>query len=750
MKVPLSECISPNFVDLHKAVKSEEYTEYWLRGGRGSTKSSFVSLEIILGILRDPKANVVVFRRYENEIRDSVFGQLTWAINKLGIEESFKFQVSPFKIIYKPTGQQIIFKGSDNPLKIKSINLGKGYIKYAWFEEVDQFGGMEELRNILQSIFRGTMEKQISFYSYNPPKSARSWANAETKIEKPGRIVHHSDYRDVPREWLGTTFLENAMHLKITNPEAYRHEYLGEEIGTGLEVFNNVTLRTIPDGEIQYFDNYYQGLDFGYAADPMAFGQKHFDSKRKTLYIFFEITGHGLKNSVFVDMLTPEQKANLTMADGAEPKSIDELHQDYGMNIMGAKKGPGSVEHGIKWLKDLEEIVIDPERCPLAAKEFINYALQVNQNGEVISKYPDKDNHCFTGDTMISTLVGHRRIDEIKVGELVHTRMGLRPVTKVFDNGLKEVVTIKLLNGKSLTLTDTHHIITKAGEVEFRDLSSSDFVYYEVDGWKIIETENRKLSFIVAKNIDAIRIVRGVLTGYITSDLYKAEKGSTSILQSIEMRLVRFQRIITYTIKMVTLLITLSGTWPVWKVLNICRNISKSTVKSIRKLSEKILTIFGTSRKSGMLQKKAENGIGSMRKKSSRIDRLSPETVITAGKVMKSMTFPQKVIPGSAQTSVNPPGEELLVSTMYRESVPGVGRPSRSTNILNRNSVPVRVERVYDIEVEGAHEYFANGLLVHNCIDAVRYGCVHLINTARAEKRRSKFKANPIPVLSRW
>ena len=371
---------------------------YILSIGKGvivhnSTKSSFISVEIILAIIKNPEINVVVFRRYENEIRDSVFGQLTWAINKLGVEGSFKFQVSPFKIIYVPTGQQIIFKGADNPLKIKSINLGKGYIGIGWWEECDQFGGMEEIRNILQSIFRGTNEKQIALFSYNPPKSARSWVNAETRVEKSGRFVHYSDYRSVPPEWLGTTFLTNAEHLKRTNFTAYEHEYLGKEVGTGLEVFNNVTLRPITDGEIAGFDNYYQGLDFGFAADPLAFIQMHFDKYNRRLYLFFEISGTGIKNSVFVEKLTEEQKTDLTMADKAEPKSITELKEDYGMNIMGAEKGPGSIEHGIKWLQDLNEIIIDPERCPLAGKEFINYALKMNREGEVISKYPDKENH---------------------------------------------------------------------------------------------------------------------------------------------------------------------------------------------------------------------------------------------------------------------------------------------------------------------------------------------------------------------
>jgi PBSX family phage terminase large subunit len=295
--------------------------------------------------------------------------------------------------VYEPTGQMIIFKGADNPKKIKSINLGTGYIKYAWFEEVDQFGGMEEIRNILQSIFRGTTKRQVAFYSYNPPKSARSWVNAETRVYKEGRRVHFSDYRDVPKHWLGSTFIDNALHLKSINEEAYNHEYLGLETGTGLEVFNNVTIRPITDKEISYFDRIGQGLDFGYTNDPLAFEQAQVDIKKKRVYIFFEISGVKIKNRVFAERLSDDQKAELTMADMANPKDIDDLHDEYNMNIIGAEKYPGSVDHGTKYLADLEEIIIDPVRCPRAATEFVNYALNVDRQGKPISKYPDKDNH---------------------------------------------------------------------------------------------------------------------------------------------------------------------------------------------------------------------------------------------------------------------------------------------------------------------------------------------------------------------
>lgn len=420
MNVRISEVIASNFKELHRDFKTDEATEYILRGGRGSTKSSFLSLQICLGIVRDPEANAVIFRRFENEIRDSVFAQLQWAINILGMDELWRAYTSPFRLVYEPTGQMILFKGADNPKKLKSLKLAKGYLKFGWFEEVDQFSGMDEVRNIQQSIFRGGNQKQVALFSYNPPKSSRSWINEEVKQPKPGRIVHSSTFLTVPPAWLGKTFLEHAEHLKTVNEDAYKHEYLGEETGTGLEVFTNVTIRKITNKQTHYFDNRHQGLDFGYAADPLCFIQGHFDSKKRCLWIFFELQGTKITNSSFADRLSEDRRTDITMADSSEPKSIDELRDEHDVNVMAVDKWPGSVEHGIKYLQDLEEIIIDAQRCPLAAKEFINYALNTTRQGEVISKYPDRGNHSIDAVRyMMSQVIKQAKIDKRKGGHKV-------------------------------------------------------------------------------------------------------------------------------------------------------------------------------------------------------------------------------------------------------------------------------------------------------------------------------------------
>ncbi|MDD3243084.1 MAG: PBSX family phage terminase large subunit [Eubacteriales bacterium] len=254
---------------MHRDIRSHGHTHYWLKGGRGSTKSSFLSLEIVLGMMRDPDACAAVYRRVGVTLQESVYAQLVWAINALGVAAYWRTGKSPMELEYRPTGHKILFRGADDPAKSKSIKLSRGYFKFLWFEELSEFGGMDDIRTITQSVIRGGGPVAI-FYSYNPPKSAQNWVNAECLVPRPDRLVHHSTYLDVPPEWLGAAFLAEADMLRLTNETAYRHAYLGEVTGTGGQVFDNLRVREIARDERETFARRCNGLDFGFAVDPDA------------------------------------------------------------------------------------------------------------------------------------------------------------------------------------------------------------------------------------------------------------------------------------------------------------------------------------------------------------------------------------------------------------------------------------------------------------------------------------------------
>ena len=213
----LSQCIGKGFYELHRDIREGRHTHYWLKGGRGSGKSSFLSLELLLGLLEDEEANGVILRKLAVNLRDSVYAQMLWAIEALGVEEEWEQRVSSMELICKRTGQKILFRGCDDPRKLKSIKFQQGYAKFIWYEEADEFGGMAELRSLNQSLLRGGEAFRI-FYSYNPPKYARSWVNQEMREERADRLIHHSTYREMPEEWLGSQFLMEADYIRKRHP----------------------------------------------------------------------------------------------------------------------------------------------------------------------------------------------------------------------------------------------------------------------------------------------------------------------------------------------------------------------------------------------------------------------------------------------------------------------------------------------------------------------------------------------------
>lgn len=393
MTCKLSELVSPAFSDSHKAIKNGDINELVEKGGRGGAKSSYISIEVILLLLQHPDCHAVVMRRVANTLRTSVYAQICWAIAALGISSRFRCTVSPMECIYIPTGQKIMFFGMDDPGKLKSIKVPFGYIGIAWFEELDQFDGEEQIRNVEQSLFRGG-PFSFCFKSFNPPAMARNWANRYVLESKPGKLVHHSTYQTTPEAWLGPRFLADAEHLKATNETAYRHEYLGEVVGCGTAVFENLEIRAITDAEIEKFDRITSGVDWGWYPDPWAFNRMHYDAGRRTLYIFDELTRRRTSNqdtAALVNARIPEDE--LVIADSSEEKSVSD-YCAFGVRCRGAEKGPGSVNYSMKWLQSLPKIVIDPERCPDTAKEFLEYEYERDaKTGEVLEGYPDLNNH---------------------------------------------------------------------------------------------------------------------------------------------------------------------------------------------------------------------------------------------------------------------------------------------------------------------------------------------------------------------
>ena len=400
MRIKSNTIFAKKYNKLFLWIMKHEYTEYTLTGGRGSCKSSFISLCIIILIVMFPQFNALIIRKNANTLRTSVYEQIIWAIERLGLRSRFKIpksETSALPIVYRRkngTKQYIIFRGCDNPEKIKSIKIASGYFGIIWFEEKTEFTPAE-IQNVKVSAMRGGSQFYV-FESYNPPSAKRHWCNTDARTPKKDRVVFHTTYLDIPREWLGEAILNEIEHTKNTNERAYRNIFLGEATGTGLNIFENVELREITDEEIAAFDFFYSGIDWGYYPDPFAYSTSSYNAAKQTLYIFDELYLNKRGNYEAFKDLTEHMEAHgmsiatdRITADSAEPKSVADF-RSWGGNVRGAIKGIGSRDASFKWLQGLRRIVIDPARCPRIADEFTLYEHEIDKRtGEVMSGYPD-------------------------------------------------------------------------------------------------------------------------------------------------------------------------------------------------------------------------------------------------------------------------------------------------------------------------------------------------------------------------
>lgn len=395
MKRKLSQFIFAVFFVVWRAALNPKILHIVCKGGRGSGKSSIIAHIFVQLLMRFP-ANAVGIRKIDNTIELSIFEQIKWAIEEQGVSHLFKINKSPMKITYKSRGNYMVFRGAQEPERIKSLKSANFPFVFAWIEELAEFKTEDEVTTITNSLLRGELDNGLFykfFYSYNPPKRKQSWVNKkyETQFQPDNTFVHHSTYLDNP--FISKQFIEEAEAAKERNELRYRWEYMGEAIGSGVVPFDNLVFRTIPDDEFNRFDNIRQGEDFGYAIDPYAFVQWHYDKKKRTIYAMDENYGVKISNRESAKWIKNKGYGEReTTGDSSEPKSIAE-QKEYGIRVKGAKKGPDSVEYGERWLDDLDAIVIDPKRTPNIAREFENIDYETDKDGNPKAKLEDKDNH---------------------------------------------------------------------------------------------------------------------------------------------------------------------------------------------------------------------------------------------------------------------------------------------------------------------------------------------------------------------
>lgn len=395
----LSEFLPKAFHPVWRAAVAEEILNIVCKGGRGSGKSSDIA-HIIVQLLMRYAVNAVGIRKVDNTIELSIFEQMKWAIEEQGVSHLFKVNKSPMRITYMPRGNYMVFRGAQDPERIKGLKSSKYPFAISWIEELAEFKTEEEVTTITNSLLRGELGDGLFykfFFSYNPPKRKQSWVNKkyETSFQPSNTFVHHSTYLDNP--FISKQFIAEAEATKERNERRYEWEYEGKAVGSGVVPFDNLVVEagSITDDMVKTFDNIRQAVDFGYGPDPLAFVRWHYDKKKNGIYAIDEHYGQKISNRNLAKWIKAKGYERQEMAaDSAEPKSIDELKLEHGIRrIKGAKKGPDSVEYGEEWLDDLDFICIDPKRTPNIAREFENIDYQVDRDGNPLPRLDDKENH---------------------------------------------------------------------------------------------------------------------------------------------------------------------------------------------------------------------------------------------------------------------------------------------------------------------------------------------------------------------
>lgn len=373
------------------------YKDFWnftgryrvCKGSRASKKSKTTALNFIYRIMKYPQANLLVVRKVFGTLKDSCYTDLKWAIHRFGVDSLFECKLSPLEITYKPTGQKILFRGLDDPLKVTSITVDVGYLCWLWIEEAYEITSEDDF-NMLDESIRGEVGDNLfkqATLTFNP-WSDRHW------LKRRFFDVSSEDVLAITTNYMCNEWLDNAdkrlfENMKKNNPKRYAVAGLGEWGVTEGVIFENWRTEDLTE-LIQTFDNIYCGMDFGYSNDPNALIKVHISKAQRKIYVFAEWYQAGMTDDELLRVCKDFFGKHYVICDNADPKTIDFLSANN-INALPAIKGADSINRGIRWLQGYEIVV--HKNCQNFINEISQYCWLKDKYGNAMAKPVDKDNH---------------------------------------------------------------------------------------------------------------------------------------------------------------------------------------------------------------------------------------------------------------------------------------------------------------------------------------------------------------------
>ena len=648
---------------------------YIISGGRASGKSFNISILILL--LTFEKDHVILFTRYTLVSASiSIIPEFLEKIELLELSEHF--YVTKDEIINKTTGSRIIFKGiktssGDQTASLKSIQGVTTWVleeaeeltDEKKFDTIDFSIRSKKNQNRIILILNPTTKEHFIYQKFFESRGVEAGSN----LTKGDTTYIHSTYLDNSKN-LNQSFIDQIEQMKIRRPEKFKHQILGG----WLDKAEGVIFTNWKIGEFQKIGVSVFGQDFGFSTDSSTLIETNIDKANKRIYLKECFYLPRLTTSEIADLNKKYAGDSLIIADSAEPRLIHELKRHC--NIRESIKGQGSITGGIALMQDYD-LIVSPDSLNLI-KELNNYVWLERKSNTPI----DDHNHCFIGETLITTINGDVPIENIKAGDYVLTSNGYKKVLKHFDNGVKKVNAYSMqfdTFSLSLCSTDNHKLKTISGWKEISNIKKTEVLY------QYKYSTERNIDYIMVKDILVEALKDYTLKyGNIITEIYR--KGITYTTLTAIQKITILKTLILFT------RIYILGTRVkkgLNKILNGQKNFKKKELKK---------------HLNGINQKKEGNGI--------------LNTVKKLGLTVSIKNYIVKYV----ERNLKQDTEELQNTAI------------KTARLKHLEVGEEWNAQVYDIMVEDCHEYFANGILVHNCIDAARYSITYQLKNPNAGK----------------